>query len=119
MPEPHRRTAYCLFFIHLGSRKVLLCPATYHPDEAWVKQQARNVSMWLEDNNIEANHLINDRDTKFSVGFNRLFSAKAPTSSRRPCGHRTRTRSLNRWWGRSNESAWTSSSASVVNTSIS
>jgi hypothetical protein len=32
------RTAYCLFFIHLGSRKVFLTSATYHADDKWVLQ---------------------------------------------------------------------------------
>lgn len=39
------QVAYCLIFIHLGSRKIHLSPATYHPDEGWTKQQARNVAM--------------------------------------------------------------------------
>ncbi len=71
-----KRTAYCLFFIRLGSRKVFLSSATYHPDEAWVKQQARNVSMWLEDNDIQASHLIHDRDTKFTAGFDRILASQ-------------------------------------------
>ena len=35
--------------IHLGSRTVFVSPGTYHPNEDWVLQQARNASMWLED----------------------------------------------------------------------
>lgn len=40
------RIAYCLAFIHVGTRRVFLSPSTYHPNEQWVKQQARNVMMW-------------------------------------------------------------------------
>ncbi len=47
-----KRTGFCLFFIHLESRKVWGSPSTYHPNDAWVKQQARNVLMWLEDHDI-------------------------------------------------------------------
>ncbi len=67
------RTAYCLFFIHLSSRRVFLCPATHHPDERWVSQQARNVQMWLEDHGVEARFLLHDRDSKFTPTFDQLF----------------------------------------------
>jgi putative transposase len=62
-----------LFFIHLGSRKVFLCPATYHPNERWIKQQARNVQMWFEEQNIHVRFLLRDRDTKFTASFDELF----------------------------------------------
>ena len=35
------RLAHCLVFIHLGTRKVFLSPATYNPHGPWVEQQAR------------------------------------------------------------------------------
>jgi putative transposase len=68
-----KRQAYSLMFIHLGSRKVWVSPTTYHPNEAWVLQQARNELMWLEDQGLPATHLIHDRDTKFTAGFDRLL----------------------------------------------
>lgn len=37
-----RFDAYVLVFIHLGSRRVFMSPATFNPNEAWVLQQARN-----------------------------------------------------------------------------
>ena len=58
--------AYVLVFLHLGSRRVYMSQPTFHPDEAWVMQQARNVSMWHDDHGIEASYLIRDRDTKFT-----------------------------------------------------
>ena len=70
-----KRDAYCLFFIHVGTRKTWVSPATYHPNEAWVRQQARNVLMWLEDQGLEATYLIRDRDTKFTASFDRLMNA--------------------------------------------
>jgi putative transposase len=65
--------AYCLMFIHLGSRKVLVSPSTYHPTGEWVQQQARNMSMWLEDEGLEFDFLIHDRDTKFTKTFDAFF----------------------------------------------
>ena len=38
-------TYYVLFFIHLSSRKVHVAGVTPHPDEQWMKQVARNVTM--------------------------------------------------------------------------
>jgi putative transposase len=58
-------TAYCLVFIHLGSRRVWCSPATYHPNGEWVVQQNRNAAMWLKDEGIEAKFLLSDRDAKY------------------------------------------------------
>ena len=38
-------TYYVLFFIHLESRRVDIAGITIHPDEAWMRQIARNVTM--------------------------------------------------------------------------
>jgi len=38
-------TYYVLFFIHLESRLVVIAGITVHPDELWMKQIARNVTM--------------------------------------------------------------------------
>src|SRR3954470_22894824 len=38
-------TYYVLFFIHLESRRVVIAGITVHPNEAWMKQMARNVTM--------------------------------------------------------------------------
>ncbi len=67
------RVAYCLAFIHVGTRKVFLSPPTYHPHEQCVQQQGRNLLMWLDDQQLEARFLIHDRDSKFSTAFRELF----------------------------------------------
>src|ERR1700720_1202900 len=38
-------TYYVLFFIHLGSRQVHIAGMTPHPNEAWMMQVARNLTM--------------------------------------------------------------------------
>jgi putative transposase len=70
-----KKTAYVLAFIHLGSRKVYVSSSTYHPTDKWVRQQARNVSMWAEDEGIDIRFLIHDRDTKFTESFDAHFIA--------------------------------------------
>ncbi|GAB4196914.1 MAG: integrase core domain-containing protein [Phycisphaeraceae bacterium] len=82
-----KHMAYCLMFIHLSSRKVFVSPSTYHPTGEWVQQQARNVTMWLEDENLGLRFLIHDRDTKFTEAFDEYFRSvgeqivKAPYQS--------------------------------------
>jgi len=68
-----REIAYVLAFIHLGSRKVFLSPSTFHPTDKWIQQQARNVSMWTEDEGIDVRFLIHDHDTKFTQAFDKHF----------------------------------------------
>ncbi len=65
--------AYVLVFIHLGSRRVFMSPATFNPNEKWVLQQSRNASMWLQDLGIQVSHLIRDRDTKYSARFDQFW----------------------------------------------
>jgi len=43
-----------------------MSPPTFHPNDAWVLQQARNAAMWLEDIGVRATLLIRDRDRKFT-----------------------------------------------------
>jgi putative transposase len=76
--------AYCLMFIHLGSRKVFVSPSTYHPTGEWVQQQARNVTMWLEEEGLGFDFLIHDRDTKFTKAFDAFFKGAGRRVIRAP-----------------------------------
>ena len=67
------RTAYCLFFIHLGSRKVFLTPAAYYADESWMLTQAHDFSRWCQSQGIHVTHLIRDRDKKYPNRFDVFF----------------------------------------------
>jgi len=66
---------YVLFFIRLESRRVEVAGITRHPNEAWMKQIARNVTMdeWgiLEG----CRYLIHDRDTKFTDSFRTIVKS--------------------------------------------
>jgi len=68
-------TFYVLFFIHLESRKVEVAGITPHPNEAWMKQIARNVTMdewgFLE----SRRYLIHDRDKKFTPSFRTIIES--------------------------------------------
>ncbi|MBN2258364.1 MAG: transposase [Anaerolineaceae bacterium] len=58
-------TFYVLFFIHLGSRRVMIAGVTPHPDAQWVAQQARNFSMVLQEIPHKCRYIIHDRDACF------------------------------------------------------
>jgi len=69
-------TYYVLFFIHyLESRRVEIAGVTTHPNEAWMKKVARNITMeewgFLED----CRYLIHDRDTKFTDSFRAIVKS--------------------------------------------
>ena len=61
--------AFVLMFIHIGSRRVYISPATYNPDNRWLEQQVRNVGMWCQDEGIVPKYLIRDNDGIFRGTF--------------------------------------------------
>jgi len=70
------RTLYVLVFIELGTRRIFLSSSTDRPGSAWVTQQARNLSMDLEDRSWSVRFLIRDRDSKFSSSFDEVFRSE-------------------------------------------
>ncbi len=68
-------TYYVLFFIQLESSKVEVAGITPHPNEQWMKQIARNVTMdewgFLEN----CSYLIHDRDTKYCESFRDIIES--------------------------------------------
>ena len=68
-------TYYVLLFIHLDSRKVEVAGMTVHPNERWMQQMARNVTMegWGFLHNCR--YLIHDRDTKYTQSFRAIIAA--------------------------------------------
>jgi hypothetical protein len=68
-------TYYVLFFIHLESRRVDIAGIAVHPDEPWMKQIARNVT--IEGCGIlrDCRYLLHDRDTKFTSSFRAIIAS--------------------------------------------
>ena len=66
-------TYYVLFFIHLASRKVHVAGITPHPNERWMMQVARNVTMEEWGFLPPGRYLIHDRDTKFCPAFQQII----------------------------------------------
>ena len=68
-------TYYVLFFIHLESRRVDIAGITVHPDEAWMKQIARNATMDDCGALRDCRYLLHDRDTKFTRSFRAIIAS--------------------------------------------
>jgi putative transposase len=68
-------TYYVLFFIHLGSRRIDIAGITIHPDELWMKQIARNVTMEGCGALRDCRYLLHDRDTKFTQSFRAIIAS--------------------------------------------
>jgi len=64
---------YVLFFIHLASRKVYIAGMTPHPDQRWMMQIARNVTMADWGVLTPGQYLIHDRDSKYCPAFQRII----------------------------------------------
>jgi putative transposase len=78
------KTLYVLFFIHLSSRRVVLAGVTANPDSAWVTQQARNVAMDLNDEDLAVRILLRDHDAKFTGCFDEVFCSEGAEVLRTP-----------------------------------
>jgi transposase len=66
---------HVLFFIHVGSRRIVWAACTGEPNGEWVTQQARN--LWqLAEEATEVRLMLHDRDRKFSRGFDTLWEAE-------------------------------------------
>ena len=68
-------TYYVLFFIHLESRRVDIAGITVHPDERWMQQIARNVTMEGCGALRDCRYLLHDRDTKYTQAFRAIIAS--------------------------------------------
>ena len=68
-------TYYVLFFMHLESRRVDIAGITVQPDEPWMKQIARNVTMQGCGILRACRYLLHDRDTKYTRSFRAIIAS--------------------------------------------
>jgi hypothetical protein len=73
-----------------------LAGITTNPDGRWVSQQARNLLMQLDDEDVRPRFLIRDRDDKFTREFDDVFDSegirviKAPVRAPKARAHAER-----------------------------
>ena len=68
-----------LFCIHLSSRQIHIAGVTPHPNEAWMVQVARNVTMEEWGFLSPGQYLIHDRDGKYCPAFQQIIDAAGVT----------------------------------------
>ena len=66
-------TVYVLFVIRLASREVHVAGLTPHPDDAWMKQMARNLTMADIGFLDGTRYLVHDLDSKFCLSFDQTL----------------------------------------------
>jgi putative transposase len=63
------RDAFLLVFLQVETRRVYISPATHHPNEAWVNEQAEAFLKFAKKAKLGAEVIMHDRDTKFARSF--------------------------------------------------
>jgi putative transposase len=81
-------TYYILFSLHISSRRVHIAGVTPHPNEAWMKQIARNETMEEWGFLKPGQYLIHDRDGKYCRAFQDIIDTagvkRVPLPSQSP-----------------------------------
>jgi putative transposase len=68
-------TYYVLFFIRHETRRVDIAGITVHPDERWMQQMARNVTMEGVGVLKGSRYLLHDRDTKYTRSYRAIIES--------------------------------------------
>jgi putative transposase len=68
------RDLLVMILLHIETRRVFISPASYHPNEEWVLEQADAFKQHSADENLSCDILMHDRDTKFTASFDEAFS---------------------------------------------
>jgi putative transposase len=72
-------TYYILFFIRISTREVHVVGLTAHPDQRWMMQIARNITMADWGFLASGQYLIHDRDGKFCPAFQQIIDEAGVT----------------------------------------
>lgn len=90
---------YVLFFVELATRRVWLAGITTNPDGRWVAQQARNLLMTLDEEDVRPRFIVRDRDSKFTREFDEVFRSQGIRVIKAPVRAPTARAHAERWVG--------------------
>jgi putative transposase len=93
------RRLYVLAFLSIGSRRIEYLACTSRPNTAWMLQQARNLTMDLNDGEQQVRFVIHDRDAKFSRAFDALLATEDIKVIRTPVRAPNANAHMERWIG--------------------
>jgi putative transposase len=93
------RRLYVLFFMELGTRRILRFGVTANPNQEWVSQQARNLTWELGEQASQAKYLICDNDKKFPFAFERVLAGEGVRVIRTPLQAPQANAYAERWVG--------------------
>jgi len=69
------REAFVLVFLNVKTRRVVVTPATLHPKEEWIVEQAESFVQQARRQNLPVASLQRDLDTKFSKSFDQTLKS--------------------------------------------
>jgi putative transposase len=90
---------HVLFFMELGTRRILWFGVTENPNQEWVSQQARNLTWELQEQGSQAKYLICDNDKKFPFAFERVLAGEGVRVIRTPLQAPKANAFAERWVG--------------------
>jgi len=93
------RRLYVLFFMELGTRRLLWFGVTENQNQEWVSQQARNLTWELQEQGSQAKYLICDNDKKFPFAFERVLAGEGLRVIRTPLQAPQANAYAERWVG--------------------
>ena len=90
---------YVLFFMEIGTRRILWFGVTENPNQEWVSQQARNLTWELQEQGSQAKYLICDNDKKFPFASERVLAGGGVRVIRTPLQAPKANAFAERWVG--------------------
>ena len=75
---------YVLVFLHIGTRRLWLSPATRRPDTAWMSEQAKGFLAHAQSANHLATIMLRDNDVKYPPVFDTVLKSAGIEVPRMP-----------------------------------